>query len=241
MQHPPKRNFDPFKSALAERISGINESLHGLKTETERIRERLWRPEKHLFPKLNTLYDSQRTPNAWRYTADASVLILGQSIVAGTNTVPVALPTGQMPSWRLEQWPNAVQLYFVVNGYFFSQRASVATAGTVIHQFQPVGGFAVAIAGSQTNSPGVDFVGDVLIPFPISDPGNSTLGNLLITLSPGASTVTADIFINIAAAYLLPSAAAYELREEYPQPVEVEHDGHHDLTRLRLEKEERRG
>jgi len=230
--------FDPFKQALAERINDMQERLHGLTARTEEIRERVWKPEKHLVPKLNILYDSQRTPNGWRYTADVSVIILGQAIAAGLNTVPVTLPTGQTPNWRLEQWPNGVSLYLVVNGYFFSQRASVATAGTVIHQFQLGGGLAVAIAGSQTNTAGVDFVGDVLIPQPVTDTGNPNIGNLLITLSPGATSVTADIFINLGAAYLLPSSYGYELREDVPTPVnKAIANGHIAVEGTYLERE----
>lgn len=221
--------FDPFKQGVAETLKRVDEHTQRIITQNESIRERVFRKEKHLVPDLNTLYDSQRTPNAWRYTADLSLIVQGSVIAAGQNIIALTMPTGQSPRWRLEQWPNAVQLYYVVNGYGFSQRASVATAGTVIHQFQPLNGPAVCIAMSQTNTPGVDFVGDVLVPFVISDSDNPNIGNLIITLSAGATSITSDLFINIAGAYLLPSYMAYKLREEYPQPIERGKNGnnHH--------------
>lgn len=220
--------FDPFKQGVAVNLKQLDEHVKHILAQNEAIRERVYRKEKHLVPDLNTLYDSQRTPNAWRYTADLSLIVQGVTINAGQNIIALTMPANQSPRWRLEQWPNAVQLYYVVNGYGFSQRASVATLGTVIHQFQPLNGPAVCIAMSQTNSPGIDFVGDVLVPFVISDSDNPNIGNLLITLSVGATSVTADLFINIAGAYLLPSYMAYKLREEFPQPIEgVKHGINH--------------
>jgi|SRR5271167_983736 len=228
-------HFDPFKAAVAERFTRHQQLLEGLHAQTEKIRERVYRPEKHLVPKLNTLYDSQRTPNAWRYTADLSIPLLGIALVAGINTVPIATPVSQPPNWRLEQWPNAVSLYYVVTEFGFAQRAVVATPGTLLIQFLPTGGPAVCIGMTVssltgTNLDSFDSGGDILIPFPVSDPGNPAIGNLLITLSPGSTGFTADMFINIAVAYLLPSAYGYELREDVPTPVERVHENGHIIV-----------
>ena len=227
-----EQKYDPFKMGVAQTLKELKEGQHHLYAQSEMIRERVYRKERHVVPDLNVLYDSQRTPNAWRYTADLSIPILNQSVVAGVNTITIVTPTGQPPNWRLSQWPNGIQLYMVVSGYGFSQRAAVGTIGTIIHQFQPNAGPAVCIAMSQTNSPGIDFVGDVLVPFPVVDPSNPTIGNLILTLSPGgASTITADMFINISAAYLLPSYMAYKLREEFPEFTREVHDNAHHHSR----------
>ena len=131
-------HFDPFKAALAERIEHMQSALHGIKAESELIRERVFRPEKHLVPKLNTLYDTLRTPNAWRYMADAAAKGTIATAVNSTVSVPVTLL--KQPLIRLSQWPNAVSAHLVVRFFGIapqnpggaSQEVQVpATAGNV--------------------------------------------------------------------------------------------------------------
>jgi hypothetical protein len=230
----PDTKFDPFKLGVAETLKRIEENQHHQYAQSERIRERVFRREKHLVPKLNSLYDTLRTPNGWRYMADAAAKGTILTVASSTATVNVNLIS--VPYFRQEQWPNAIQVHLVVRFFGIAPQVVPATAAAMEVFFFDTSGVAVPL-GEFMNTSGGNSVYDHIIPTPITDTLSSLsqpattgpqVGILQVTDPVGGTTVaTYNWSMSFSLAYLLPSIEAYSLREEYPQPVIGERNGHH--------------
>lgn len=234
-----EKHFDPFKQALAERVEYIQKALHGIKAENELIRERVFRPEKHLVPKLNRFYDTLRTPDAWRYMADCFAHGTISTTVNATVSANVTLQ--KIPLIRLSQWPNAVSAHLVVRFFGIVPQGLPTTQAGMECIFYDNAGNAVPL-GELLSQSGGNSVYDHVLPTPFTDTQSSgspvglepagaegpTVGILQVTL-PNVATSNGTYFFSMSfsIAYLLPSLHAYELRSDVPQPV-VQHkeNGH---------------
>lgn len=229
------KHFDPFKAALAERIESMQKVLHGIEAQSEIIRERVFRPEKHLVPKFNILYDSLRTPNAWRYMADAAAKGTITTVQNGTAQVPVTLL--KQPLLRLSQWPNAVQVHLVIRFFGLVPQGIPTGNGTNEVFFFDNAGIPVPLGEFLAQSGG-NSVYDHILPTPVTDslssgsPATATTGNegpsvgflsVFASNTAGISQVY-NWSMSFSLAYLLPSSYAYELRSDVAQPVE-QHKG----------------
>lgn len=231
-----QEHFDPFKEALAKRIESMQSVLHGLKSESEIIRERVFRPEKHLVPKFNTLYDTLRTPNAWRYMADAFAHGTISTTVNATVTANVTLQ--KIPLIRLSEWPNAISAHLVVRFFGIAPQAVPTTQAGMECIFYDNAGNGIPL-GELLSQSGGNSVYDHIIPTPFTDsqssgspvglepagPEGPTVGILQVTL-PNVATSNGTYFFSMSfsIAYLLASKYAYELRGDVPSPVE-QHKG----------------
>lgn len=224
--------YDPFKAQVAERLTKHQEMLEQMASTTERIQARVFREEKHLFPKLNILYDTLRTPNGWRYMADAAARGTITTVVNATATTPVVLI--KQPLIRVNQWPNAVQVHLVVRFFGIApQVVPTANAGLEAIFYDNFGN--IVPLGEFLSQTSFGSVYDHILPTPVTDSlssgspqlepaGNEgpIVGQLSVFNSNLASSSgTFNWSMSFSLAYLLPSAAAYELRPEQPsQPVE---------------------
>lgn len=230
-----EKHFDPFKAALAERIESMQKVLHGVATQNELIRERVFRSEKHLVPKLNILYDTLRTPNAWRYMADAFAHGTIATTVNATVTANVTLQ--KTPLIRLSQWPNAVSAHLVVRFFGIVPQGLPTTNAGMECIFFDNAGNGIPL-GELLSQSGGNSVYDHVLPTPFTDSQSSgspslepagaegpTVGTLQVTL-PNVATSNGTYFFSMSfsIAYLLPSSHAYELRSDVAQPVE-QHKG----------------
>lgn len=227
----PDKHFDPFKEALAQRVQDMQKVLHGIKSESEIIRERVFRPEKHLVPKLNTLYDTLRTPNAWRYMADA--FAHGTIATTVNSTVSANVTLQKTPLIRLSQWPNAVSAHLVVRFFGIVPQGLPTTQAGMECIFYDNAGNGVPL-GELLSQAGGNSVYDHVLPTPFTDSQSSgspvgqepagaegpTVGTLQVTL-PNVATSNGTYFFSMSfsIAYLLPSSYAYELRSDVAQPV----------------------
>jgi len=224
--------FDPFKAQVAERLTRHQEMLEQMASTTERIHARVFREERHLFPKLNILYDTLRTPNGWRYMADAAAKGTITTTVNAIVQVPVVLL--KQPLLRLSQWPNAVQVHLVVRFFGMApQTVPTANAGLEAIFYDNFGN--IVPLGEFLSQTAFGSVYDHILPTPVTDslssgsPSQEPAGNegpqvgylAVFNSNLASSSGTFNWSMSFSLAYLLPSAAAYELRPEQPsQPVE---------------------
>jgi hypothetical protein len=186
-----------------------------------------------LVPKYNKLYDSFRTEEGWRFSADAYANGTVTTIAATTVTVDVdfTLPANtQSPNWRLEQWPGGTQLYLVIR--FFSmgpQTANFATAGEIDIVFQDEYGNPAPM-GIAPNNSFYTFNMQTIMPTPLTDSGNQEAGFLSFTLNAGATVGTYSWQMAFAAAYMLPAIKGYTIErisdERYSDVLHHGSDSH---------------
>jgi hypothetical protein len=169
-----------------------------------------------LVPNYNRLYDTYRTTQGWRYSADGYANGTVTTVAGSAVLVPVklTLPTNtQSPNWRLEQWPGGTLLYLVVRAFFMGpQTATFATAGEIdvvfIDQFGNT-----APLGVVPNNGFYTFSSDTIMPGPVTDTGQqSSLGNLSFTLNTGATVGTYSWQMAFGVAYLLPALKGYDVK-----------------------------
>lgn len=190
-------------------------------------RPRLVKPIEHvLVPKFNQLYDSLRSTQGWRYMADGLASGTISTTVNTTVTTPVNL--SKSPNWRLEQWPGGVQVYLAVRFFGIApQTIPTANAGIevlFIDQFgniAPLGEFLGATGGNSSY--------DTILPTPITDPGNTNVGTLSVSLANVAtSNAVYNWSIGFSAVYLLPARYGYEMIEDQEWTDTQHKDKHHD-------------
>ncbi len=228
--------FDPFKMGVAETLNRMEEHQHHLYAQSELIRERVYRKEKHLVPRLNSLYDSLRTPQAWRYMADAAAKGTLTTVLASTVSSNVVLLTP--PNLRMEQWPNGVQVHLVIRFFGIMPQNNPSVQAGMECIFFDNGGNAVPL-GEFLSQSGGNSIYDHIMPTPITDTGGSSsasgaqpngpqVGILQVTVPSNTSGAT-QVYswsMSFSFAYLLPSIQAYDLREEYPEHVIIGKGNH---------------
>ncbi len=201
----------PPKNAYAEELKGH---------ETPHIDPR---PKMHkpldgiLVPRFNTLYDSIRSTQGWRYMADASAFGAITTAAGASTSVPVNLTNN--PNWKLEQWPGAVQVYLAIRFFGIAPQAVPTANGGMECIFTDQFGN-VAPLGEYLSQSGGNSNYDVILPTSITDPGNQTVGTLTVNQANVASSGgTFNWSIGFCAVYMLPSRYGYEIIEdvEYEQ------------------------
>jgi hypothetical protein len=167
-----------------------------------------------LVPKYNKLYDTFRTEEGWRFSADqyangTVTTIAGSAVIVD---VDLTLPANtQSPNWRLEQWPGGTQLYLVVRFFAMGpQTASIATAGEIDVVFQDDYGNNAPL-GIAPNNNFYLFNMQSILPTPLTDSGVTGVGTLSFTLNSGATVGTYSWQMAFSAAYMLPAIKGYTI------------------------------
>lgn len=217
--------FDPFKEALAKRVESMQETLHGIKSENELMRERLFRRGKYLVPRLNILYDTLRTPNAWRYMADAFAHGSISTTVNQTVAAPVTLQ--KQPLLRLSEWPNAISAHLVIRFFGIVPQAIPTSQAGMEVLFTDNAGNTIPL-GEFLSQSGGNSVYDHVMTNPLTDTFGSsspqlepagaegpTVGVLTVQL-PNVATSNGTYFFSMSfsIAYLLPSVEGYTFTED---------------------------
>ena len=221
-----EKHFDPFKQALAERVESMQKVLHGIAAESELIRERVFRKERYLVPKLNTLTDTLRTPNAWRYMADA--FAHGTIVTTVNATVTANVTLQKTPLIRLSQWPNAISAHLVVRFFGIVPQGLPTTNAGMECIFTDNAGNSIPL-GELLSQSGGNSVYDHVMPTPFTDSQSSgspvglepagaegpTVGVLSVQL-PNVATSNGTYFFSMSfsIAYLLPSVEGYTFTED---------------------------
>jgi hypothetical protein len=184
-------------------------------THDERPVLRKVEPQIHADIHYNTLYDSLRTTQGWRYRADVHADGFITSIPG--SPAQAALTLNETPNLRLSRWPGGVQCYYVLTLFSICplNPALTGTGGTALHlidnsgQSYPIGTFPGATAFTQSFG--------VILPNTIVDPGDKKVGVLLLEedASGAANTYTFQMAFSIA--YLLPSLEPYREVEPHEQ------------------------
>lgn len=182
-----------------------------------------------LVPRFNTLYDSLRTTQGWRYMADG--LARGTITTVAGQPVQVPVTLDHDPKWRLEMWPGAVQVFLAIRFFgIVPQALPTVNAGMECIFIDQFGNYAplgevLCQSGGNSNY-------DVILPTPITDPSNQAVGSLVVTQSNIAnSNGTHNWSIGFSALYMLPSRYGYEILEdeEYEQiDHHIRRKKHHD-------------
>lgn len=165
-----------------------------------------------LIPQFNTLYDRLRSSHAWKHVSDNYAK--GTIATTVNTTITATVTLGETPLWRLQQWPGAVQLYLVLRFFGIAPQALPTTnAGMeclfydLAGRITPLGEFMAATGGNVTHQ--------VLLPVPVTDPSNTAVGTLSVTLPNTAnSNATYNWSFGFSAAYLLPSEEGYKLYDK---------------------------
>jgi hypothetical protein len=188
------------------------------------IRPRFYKPLEHvLVPKFNTLYDSLRSTQGWKYMADAMAKGTITTTPGATASAQVTLATD--PKFRLEQWPGGVQVYLAIR-FFGIVPQAVPTANGGMEVVYIDGGGNQAPLGEYLSQSGGNSNYDVILPNAITDPGTTSLGTLTVTQANVASSGgTFQWSIGYSALYLLPARYGYEIMEDEEYEAL---DGHHN-------------
>lgn len=172
-------------------------------------------------PLYSELYDSFGTVRGWRYIADAFAhgTITPTAGATALTNVTLTLPK----PLRLSQWPDGVQAYLCIHSFGIAPQAAPATGGAIELLYIDQSGYTAPLGNFQSSAGG-NSGQDILIPSPLTDPGqnNLTIGQLSIQLQPGAgSPVTYNWSMGLGIAYLLPNIKGYK-----PEFRETIHEGH---------------
>lgn len=164
---------------------------------------------------FNRMYGTQQTVDGWRYVVDN--FAKGTLTTSAGATVSTTITFALTPTWRLEQFPGATQLFFCIRQFALTAQApgTLTTVGALDIVFQDtVGGQQIPLGDVASNvSLNLDL--DRLIPTPITDPSNPTVGNLLVGLTAAATTGTYNWQLSFSGAYLLPNLRGYSREERY--------------------------
>lgn len=199
--------------------------LHQLKKPTKHEDHRPYMLKQHLpilVPRYNHLYDSLRSQQAWRYSADN--MANGTFTTVAAATVQTLVNLLQKPNYRTSQWPGAVQVYLVVRSFSFApQTATFATPGALDVSFSDKSGNLVPVGDFISNQSGnIGF--DTLIPVPVTDPGEQNVGTLNVALNAGATVGTYNWQMGFSYAYLVAAIDGYKI--EHHHSITTEHDDH---------------
>jgi hypothetical protein len=181
-----------------------------------------------LVPNYNTLYDSLRTKQGWRYSADAYANGTVTTVAGTLVTVPVVLtlPSNtQSPNWRLQQWPGGTLLYLFVRKFSMGpQTASFVTQGEIDTVFVDQFGNPLPLGIIPNNTFYNDSI-HAFLPSPLTDTGQQDeIGDISFTLNSGATVGTYSWQMSFSAVYLLPARKGY--KKEY-LGEEHHYDNHH--------------
>lgn len=130
-------------------------------------------------PEFNIIYDALKSTDAY----DKIILGTAHNIwVVGTTTVQAVTLDNALPTLALmNQFPGAIQIYPVLLMFSFGQSVTTAT-GEYSMAFVPQGGdFPYPLGEYNAGVGGVYNTMRHIIRAPITDPGQTTLGNLIIT------------------------------------------------------------
>jgi hypothetical protein len=166
-----------------------------------------------LVPNFNHIYDSLRSQQAWRYSADNAAA--GTFTTVAGATTPVLVTLLNKPNYRTSQWPGAVQVYLVIRSFSFApQTATFATPGALDINFVDKSGNLVPVGDFISNqSANIGF--DTLLPVPITDPGEQNVGTLNVALNAGATVGTYNWQLGFSYAYLIPAAEGYKVEHHH--------------------------
>lgn len=172
-------------------------------------------------PQYNELYDSFGTVRGWRYIADGFANGTITPTAGGTATAKVTLTLPK--PLRLSQWPDGVQAYLCIHSFGIAPQTAPVTGGALEVLYIDQSGYTAPL-GDFWSASGGNSGQDILIPSPLSDPGQSgqAIGQISVQLQPGGATaVVYNWSIGLGIAYLLPNIKGY-------QPVfrETIHEGH---------------
>jgi hypothetical protein len=186
-------------------------------------------PEKALIPQYGELYGSLKTKGGWRYMVDnyANGTITTVAASQQTATVTLKLP----PNWSLERYPGATQLFLCIRQFALAPQAPLTTLGDLVCLYQDTVGGQILPLGVFPSTTGGNANLTSIIPTPITDPGNTNIGTLLVSLSSGATAGTYDWQLSFSAAFLLPNIEGYKQIERhslYEQLIRDSEQSDHD-------------
>lgn len=163
-----------------------------------------------LEPEFNQLYGSGRSEGDWRYFIDN--FATGTLTTIANTQVTTAISLTNQPFWRSSQWPGAVSLYLCIRRFSMAPQSAITTVGAIDVQFQDaVGGMTIPL-GDFVSSSSILEDTTIIIPTPITDPGNVKVGNLLVTLSGTTPTVSVYNWqMAFSGVYLAPTLEGYEV------------------------------
>jgi hypothetical protein len=184
-------------------------------------------PMQESTPNYNHLYDSLGSINTWRYCNDAFANGTFTPTSGGQISVPVILKNP--PNWKQQMWPGGVNCYFYLRQFNCAPQSTPATPGAVEILFQEASGTAPLV--DFVSSQGINISPDVLLLTPIADPGDTAVGNLLVSLNGGATAVIYNYAIGFGVVYLLPSSTPARVTgytEEIPSYGHSTRQGHNE-------------
>lgn len=161
-----------------------------------------------LEPEYNTLYGTGRSEGDWRYFVDNYAV--GTLTTSANATVTTAVTLTLAPNWRLSQWPAAINLYLCIRKFSMAPQSAITTVGAIDVQYNDLIGGQLIPMGDFVSSSSIAYDVDTIIPTPITDPGITAVGNLLVKLS--GTTPTTSVYnwqIAFSGVYLLPSLEGY--------------------------------
>jgi hypothetical protein len=216
VQSSLKPNGETKTPDIQEEIQGTDTRLKMLKTK-----------QHVMVPNLNRLYDSLRTPHAWRYACDA--IATGNVTTSAGASVNSTVKLTFNKQWDANKWPFSPQLYLVFTYFSVAPRLIGTTAGNITVQYVDPSGY-TANLGVFLSTTAFSNGNTLVIPTPITDMGvpnqQYTIGTLVFTTSSGTTTETYDWQLNVSTAYLLPANKGYDIKtldhEEY-----TVHEKHH--------------
>lgn len=174
-------------------------------------------------PLYNELYDSLRTTRGWRYIADAFANGTITPTAGASKTAPI---TVTLPGiLRLSQWPDGVQAYWCIHSFGIAPQTTPATPGALEVLYIDNSGYTAPL-GDFLSQSGGNAGQDIIIPNPITDPDNTSIGLLSVQLQPGAaSPVAYNWSMGLGIAYLAPNLKGYkpDFRETFNEVKDAVH------------------
>lgn len=204
---------DPYQDQLTTPAHKHDERLQAFKQR-----------EKVLIPQLNALYGTIKTRDGWRYVIDN--YITGTITTVANTAVNTTIKLTLAPNLFLSRWPGAISCFLVLRSFSMAPQSAITTVGAIDVLYQDtIGGQNIPIGDFVSNS-SINNNMSILIPTPITDPSNTSVGIVTTTLTGTTPTVSAYNYqIGFSFAYLLPTLDGYMQESIH----EVLRDGKHHV------------
>lgn len=176
-------------------------------------------PPAPLVPRYTRLYDTLRSREAWRYTADVRIPGTITPVTATDTANAVTLPNNLgFITNRLSQFPGGIALFLVVRHFSCAPVAVTATGECswyfedIYQNLVPLTDIPASAAGSGQSLPAV-------CPSPLTDSGLTTLGKIHVVGNTIASAAAYFYQLGFSFAYQLPEPAlnGYDILRPFMQ------------------------
>lgn len=183
-------------------------------------------PPRPTLPRFNQLYDGLRTASAWMYTNDVAIsgTITPSTSAAVSAAVNGPANLGQFTS-RVGQFPGGIQYYLMVRTFGFGASALTMTGSLYVY-FVDNGGMQTTplaiLTGTQYDTDLTNV--NTILTTPITDAGNTSLGNIWVQMTNGGTPVACTWFLTFSYVYLLPDPAYNGYAADTLPPINREYN-----------------